>query len=264
MKKGKTTWKTKLLKVARTLGWAAFIVGFVVVMGAAINHQKAVTCSGIDVNIDYSGGLFFLDETDVKRQISTLVGDSVIGLPVGQIDIGKLEGKLAAHPHVKELFLYLNIKGEFNVEVVQRQPLIRIINRKGVSYYIDKSGDIMPTSHNFTARVPVATNVSAELPEIPKTDGNTELADLYRLALFIEESEFWSAQISQVVVNEKQQFEIIPRLGGHRILIGDAGDLERKFEQLMIFYKEGLPNVGWGVYKTIDLRFEDQIVCKKK
>jgi len=29
-----------------------------------------------------------------------------------------------------------------------------------------------------------------------------------------------------------------------------------------VFYKEGLSRVGWSRYKTIDIRFDKQVVCK--
>ena len=263
--KKKISIKSKATKLARVLGWAAFAISFIVLLGAAIDIQNEVKCKNIIVDIDYSEGLFFIDEREIHRQIATSPeGDSTIGTPIGQLNLKELEQRIADHPHVKKLSLYMNIDGELNIDVTQRQPVIRIINTNGVSYYIDKSGDIIPTSPNFTARVLVATNVSAIIPESRIADGSSQLNDLFTLARFIEQDKFWKAQVSQVVVNQAGEYEIIPRLGGHSILIGAVKNLEDKFERLAVFYKEGLPNTGWGTYQRINLKFKDQIVCTKR
>jgi cell division protein FtsQ len=33
---------------------------------------------------------------------------------------------------------------------------------------------------------------------------------------------------------------------------------------LKIFYKEGIAKVGWEKYKSIDLRYMNQVVCEKR
>ena len=61
-----------------------------------------------------------------------------------------------------------------------------------------------------------------------------------------------------------KNIELVPRLGDHRIFIGNAENLPWKFEKLRALYEKALPLVGWDVYESIDLRFGDQVVCKKK
>jgi cell division protein FtsQ len=58
---------------------------------------------------------------------------------------------------------------------------------------------------------------------------------------------------------------IIPISGMHTIHFGRADEqVEEKFKRLKIFYKEGLKKVGWDQYKTINLKFDKQVVCEKK
>ena len=41
-------------------------------------------------------------------------------------------------------------------------------------------------------------------------------------------------------------------------------DVERKFDKLLPgFTRSGLQNIGWSEYRTIDIRYNDQVVCKK-
>ena len=39
--------------------------------------------------------------------------------------------------------------------------------------------------------------------------------------------------------------------------------LDRKFDKLMRFYRNGLSTIGWDEYRTIDIRYKDRVICKK-
>ena len=93
------------------------------------------------------------------------------------------------------------------IYVKQRTPVLRIINYKNDSYYIDIEGNLMPLSESYTARVLVATGFIIEsyantysLDLLSRDINDTLLTkfiidDLYLLAKYINESEFWKAQI---------------------------------------------------------------------
>ena len=87
--------------------------------------------------------------------------------------------------------------------------------------------------------------------------------DLFKMANFISQDEFWNAQVSQLFVNDEKEFELIPRVGNHEIIFGEAEKIPFKFDKLMVFYKEALPKTGWNEYSTINLKFKNQIVCTK-
>ena len=62
---------------------------------------------------------------------------------------------------------------------------------------------------------------------------------------------------------ELLEVELVPRSGRHTIVFGRIEQVERKFDKLLRFYRSGLMNIGWGEYRTIDIRYNDQVVCKK-
>jgi cell division protein FtsQ len=86
--------------------------------------------------------------------------------------------------------------------------------------------------------------------------------ELLKIASYVDKQMFWKAQIEQIFVTRDNEFILIPKIGNHKILLGDANDLEIKFDKLFVFYKEGLSRVGWNKYATIDIRFDKQVVCK--
>jgi cell division protein FtsQ len=89
------------------------------------------------------------------------------------------------------------------------------------------------------------------------------MTNLYRLTMYITPDKFLKAQIAQIYVNEQGEFELIPRVGSHVILLGSAEDLDDKFRRLFAFYKFGLNKIGWNKYNVINIKYKNQVVCSK-
>ena len=71
----------------------------------------------------------------------------------------------------------------------------------------------------------------------------------------------------QLHYDEQDGFVLIPRVGGHQIVFGMANSDEavaKKFGKLTTFYEEVIPYEGWNTYQSINLRYKNQIVAKKK
>ena len=57
------------------------------------------------------------------------------------------------------------------------------------------------------------------------------------------------------------------KMGLEKLVFGKAEtdkEVEEKFSKLKIFYDEAMPSVGWQTYTEINLKYEEQIVCKTK
>ncbi|MFD2147833.1 hypothetical protein [Mucilaginibacter antarcticus] len=80
---------------------------------------------------------------------------------------------------------------------------------------------------------------------------------------YITADSLWNAQISQVYVNQKHEIELIPRVGNQRILLGTADSIDVKFHNLLAFYKQALPQVGWDAYKQINITYANQVIGVK-
>ena len=84
---------------------------------------------------------------------------------------------------------------------------------------------------------------------------------------FVEDDDFWRSEVVQIIaratVSGALEVELVPRSGRHRILFGRLEDVERKFDKLLCFYRRGLREIGWDEYSTINVKYSDQVVCKK-
>lgn len=250
-------WKAILTGFA----WTVCLAGLVVLMSFIEVQKNTLTCTDVRVLIPGTQSFISREELDhiIMRDEGTLIGRKL-----DKINIQRLERLLRANPFIRDAKVYADMNGVINVSITQREPVIRIINITNQDFYIDSEGLKIPTSTNFTARVLVANGHILENFANKVDTLNTKLAiDLYRTALFIERDTLWSAQIEQLYVNQQSEIEMIPRVGDQRIILGSADSLEVKFRNLALFYKKAIPKVGWDAYKTISVKYANQIVCQK-
>jgi len=80
----------------------------------------------------------------------------------------------------------------------------------------------------------------------------------------INQNKFLKAQISEIYLNSKGEFDLIPQLGNHLIRFGTMEDASTKLNNLDIFYRKALIGEGWDKYETINLKYKNQVVCKRK
>ncbi|MGY0425987.1 MAG: cell division protein FtsQ/DivIB, partial [Polaribacter sp.] len=121
------------------------------------------------------------------------------------------------------------------------------------SYYIDRQGVKIPLSSNYSARVLLVSGVKSkeEIKEILPLI-HTILADLFlhKEVIGIEKSD----------VNE-YQFSV--RSGNYKIDFGKISDIEVKFKKLKAFYNTTFKDKTIQKYKTINVKYHNQVVCTK-
>jgi cell division protein FtsQ len=253
----KRIWKPLLIG----LGWTISLAGLVVLMSFISIKKSEVVCTAIKVYIP--GSHYFIDRQEVDH-ILQMDSHTLIGRRIENIDLYALEQRLKNNPFIESANVYADMDGVIQVEVSQRQPILRVMNRFGQDFYVDQHGLKMPLSQSFTARVIVANGFIDELFANRVDSLHNALAiDLYKTADYIRNDSLWDAQISQIYVNQAHEIELIPRVGSQRILLGNADSLDLRFSNLKAFYKKALPLVGWDAYKVINIKYGNQVIGVK-
>jgi cell division protein FtsQ len=233
------------------------------VLAAAMNQTSSVKCRSVSISIDHESGNFFVEQEHVQHIIQREFGDSLPGHCLDSMNFRTIEANMEQNPYVASANIHAGIKGDVTITVQQRQPIVRVIGHGRGNYYLDRKGKKMPLSDNYTARVPVATVAKASTKDSPLNRDSVINEGLYRIASYVYDRKFWKAQIGQIVITEELNYKLVPRLGPHDIAFGKPQNIDRKFDKLMTFYREGLKRVGWGKYDKVSLQYEDQIVAKK-
>ncbi len=225
--------------------------------------QRSVLCKSILIDINRDDENYFINKADVLKILYSS-GDSLIGTKIDEIPLSLLERLIVANKYIKSAKVFIDIKGNLQVEINQRKPLIRIINSTYQSFYIDEDGNKMPLSNLYSARSIVCNGNILESYDGKNDTLQTALASsLYALSKFIKANEFWEAQIEQIYIEQNNDFVFIPRVGDHKIIFGDTTNMVEKFDNLMIFYNKALPKVGWQTYHTINVKYKGQIVASR-
>jgi cell division protein FtsQ len=254
--------------------WIPIFVYLIIISGFISESEGDLLCNEIKINILDSANTKFIFQEDVIDLLSKNT-QGMLGYPVNQINLKELENLLVSHYAIRNAELYVTEKGKLNIEITQHKPVVRIIDRSDKGYYISEDGTIMPLTKNFSPFVlvasgyitgPLSNNRSGNILDFDISRLNKKekvLYDIFRLVKYINKDEFWSSQIVQIYVNENYEFELIPRVGPHIIKFGDISYYEDKFEKLKTLYLDGFNKTGWNNYTTINLKFENQIVCIK-
>jgi len=255
-------------------GWVVLVAGASVLLGFAKTKRNNTACKSVDIVVNQKGTDMFITPDEIRTLITKDQG-VVEGKTMNKINLLEIEQMLKDNPYVTNAQVYATLDGEIKIKVVQKSPIARIINSSDEGYYIDSSGYFMPLTDNCTPRVLVVNGIINDSYSLnyknnakkmgTDTSVHSVLASIYKIASYINRSEFWKAQITQVYVDSSKEFTLIPRVGGHRILLGDTTNLKQKFDKLFALYKEGFNSNGkWNEYSTINLKYKHQIICTKK
>ena len=263
-------------KILGILAWVASILIVVVGLFFTRKHYQEKPCVEVNIEINYSSdgakSDVFLTYEDVRKFISHRF-DSIKGKPMGDINIEELELKTEEIPYVLDADAFKSVNGVVSLKIKQRRAIVLVIDRRGSKYYIDEEGGIIPIRPGYPADVLICNgNIPAyefygnNNTKVYKDSviRNTILGDIYHLAKEIDSDKFFRREIAQMYVNRKSEFEMIPLMGRHKIIFGTAKNSTAKFNKLMLFYNKAKDYDAWGKYKTVNLKYKEQIVCTKK
>lgn len=263
-------------KAKRMLGLAGKAAAALAVLASLgfVEHGSGRTpVRDVQVALDEDGGLHFIDAIALRERLIEGAGP-VIGTPMAEVDETGIEQRLRAIPCLAEADVYHTMDGVLHVQARQREPVVRVLNADGSGFYIDKAGWTMPLDPDWTARVLVATGqlnepYAACAPVNVAAGSDSALAQgrshaLYEVARTLAADPLWNALFEQAVVAADGGIELIPRVGGQRVRIGDGTGLALRLEKLREFYAQGIAQTDWRRYGTIDLRFDGQVVCTKR
>lgn len=248
-------------RTLKRLGWAAV---FFVSLGLVVNSidKKGNTeVAQIRVNIDpLPDGSKLVTELDIEELVTERFGVPLTVLPVKEVNVERLERVLEEDPFIIDAEAYIDAKNRVSIDIVQREPILRVIDNNGLNYYLDKDGFKMPLSSNYSARVLVATgNLPPHVPSFRERKQNY-LRDVFELAEILRSDEFLSAMIQQVHVSNRGEITLIPMVGKHKIYFGRYRNPEDKLDRLKVYYQRILPMAGFKKHREIDLRYKGQVV----
>ena len=167
------------------------------------------------------------------------------------LDLNALEFALNSNPLIKSAEVYVDVNGLLIADVEQKQPIARV--QDTTSYYVDGEGGFMPLSSNYTARVPFVVG------HIEKNN----LGNIFNIAQKVYNDTFLKKHVVEIHQNEDQSISLKLRQHGFDVYLGNLNQLDKKINNLKVFYQKALKENTLNDYKIINLQFDNQVVCTK-
>jgi len=240
---------------------AVLFAATVVLMGFIGTKSSMQACTAMRVIL--LGNESFIEQKDIAALLVEKFGE-LEGRTLESIPIHQIEQELRQIPYVFSAMVTTDMDGLLTVRIKQREAVVRVINRGAPDFYIDREGHKMPVSPKYVPRVPVVNGFISEPFDGTLDSTKSRLvADVFNIAKYISADSLWSSQVVQLYVNEQHDIELVPRVGGQQIILGNADSLQTKFEKLLLFYQRIVPKTGVNAYKSVNLKFAGQIVCER-
>lgn len=240
----------------------------IVAVCAGSRSRLGLRCEGLEIAVLDSMRNSFVSKADVKGYIDREYG-KYVGMAVDSIDLTRIEDIVDGRSAVLKSQAYITRDGILHVDVTQRKPVVRFQKSTG-GFYADAEGFIFPLQRNYASHVqiidgniPLAAN-SGYKGAIDNPKEKAWFESMMRVVNYIENSKVWKDKIVQISVNEKMDLILIPRDGKEQFHFGQPVDIAEKFSKMEKYYTHIIPAKGADHYKTVDLKYKGQIVCKEK
>ena len=252
--------------------YAAVLAGTVVLLvflGKGNDLQRARTaCTEVEISIVDSARMSFVSEADVKAVLDKEFG-AFKGKALDSLNLKKVEKALEATSAVLGCEAYVTDDGVMHVDVSQREPAVRFKTATG-GYYADERGFIFPLHQNFVSDATVVEgDIPMNIPEGFKGEPASPeeaawLHDIIGMASFINSGRTWRGAFRRIVVGKGGELVLYPVKGKEIFLFGTPDGYEAKLGRMERYYTEIAPVKEEGWYKSVDVRYDNQIICKTK
>ena len=223
------------------------VVVFLFAFASARNTTRKVS----QPNVKFVGenNLFITNQTVSKLLIQNQQG--IKNVLKEALDLNELEQSLNSNPMIKSAEVYVSVNGTLNAEIEQKTPLARVSTN--ASYYIDDEGAFMPLSSNYSARVPLVTG------QVEKNNLN----NIYQVAKKVKADEFLKKHVIEIHQSGKKEIFLKLRHCDFVVKLGTIEFLDKKINNLKVFYKKNLKENTLNRYSQVNLQFDNQVVCTK-
>lgn len=233
-----------------TISALAIAMATLIIFGNVKRNNS--TLKDIKATIECYGEAELITEQTIEKHIITELPWTTNTI-IKEIDTDTIRDILKKIPFLMESEVTISMGGSLVVRSKQRNPVVRIVNR-GTSYYLDSTLTKIPLSIEGQSDVIVGNGNIKTVNDLKR---------IVTLATFIYRTEDYRTLFDQIYLDTNKDLLLVPKIGKQVILIGDTADLDKKFKNLMTFYKKGMCNAGWETYEKINLKYDDQVICTR-
>lgn len=241
----------RILKILALVLLLAYLVTAYILWG---NKDSEIVCQNFYISVLDSAENGLIDASTLYNYIGK-AHLSPQGKAGSDVNTAAIERCVREIDLLDKVECYQENNGDVYLNVTQRKPVMRVYTDMGKTYYIADDGKPLAVDTMYVDCVPLVTGC---------IDDTLTAEMLLPLVEYIAQHEFWSAQVTQIMVSPRYEVMLHPRVGDHVIVLGDLHNYESKLHTLLAMYEQVIPQVGWNAYDTISVKYKGQIVCTRR
>jgi cell division protein FtsQ len=246
------------------------VAGMIVLLAFTDIQHHSMIYKNFRIDVLNSTQYSLITKDEIHDLVKKNFGE-IEGAPSAGINLLELEETVLKNPYVSSCEVFQTIDGGLVLKARVREPLVRIINQDGQQFYLDMNGWMMPLNHEHIYPIIIAngyiddTYISLEKSEKPLSNlpDSSVIHHIFYVAFHISRDFFLKSFIDQIYINEKHEIELVPKIGSQTIFFGTSENAKEKLENLKIFYQKVMNRMDWTVYKSINVKYKNQVVCSK-
>lgn len=241
----------KKKRILKASSWLFSALIYVLILGFASNQNKLRKVTSVNIELHQPENQYFLTTANVQEMIDNQY-DSLEGRTLDLINTALLEESIENHPLVYDAEVYFTLDGRVSIDVQQETAIARVIE-PGRDVYMNQDGEAIPRSLNYSAIVPMITGHI----------DSSHWQEVHFFLRLLDDSPWLGGNIEAFERDSAGQYVVYPRFGRHHVIWGDLEHSEEKVEKLKVFYSYLEDKGTLEEIKTIDVRFDDQVVSTK-
>lgn len=249
-------------KIKSRYYWMSGIFVCMVILFTSISSRKSGIIQEVLVTVKplHDGEKLVL-ENDVVNSIVSKYGSAIDGLAIREADVQKIEELAKENPFVNKAEVYIDARSRLCINVSQNNPVLRIFDKNGQSFYIDKDLKYFPVSRHASPRILIASGNIPPYDSLNVAQGKHVITELAKISEAVNKDQFSQSNTEQLYVEDDGDIVLAGKLGNQRFILGDAERIEEKLDYIKIYYENIASTEGWKRYRYVNLKFNGQIVC---
>lgn len=210
----------------------------------------------------------FIDYDDTYKTIINIC-DTANNTQINMIDVDSIVNALKTNKWTMSVDANINLKSVMEIEIEECNPIMRVYNSRNKSVYIDNQGNVFPDNDNYTPHLLICSG-NINFPTTEQGNVNDTIYDrtgLPEAFMLMKEilNDDYSRNCVRHVFKDKDKNYIFSLNNTNIIVIfGDVNNIKEKLFKMKHFFMRMQGNPELDSYKTINLNFNNQVVCTKK
>lgn len=230
---------------------AACMLIVIILLAFSGGSGSMTTCTGMSVEF-FPQDLGLCDAQGIKDLVTDRYG-VFIGQRADSVGLDRIEKILDSEGYVRKSQVYITPDGMLHARIEERRPEISFVADQSV-WYADRSGKVFRAPGAFNGEVPVAVGR-------PFEGESGWVKGMLDVAAYVVASQKRGISFSGIGILPDGAVTLGAADGNEKFLLGSPSpSLDAAFRRIDRYYRDIR---GEEKYRTVDVRYKGQIICKK-